>query len=372
MDNVTVYHTYFNVANGPNSVMEYERVTTTADAKTKSWTNFGCVQGGMGNTRIDCNDSAVGFYAPLVLGPGNPNTVYFGTDSLYRSADMGTTMQKVSQSPISAVGTEVTSISVGRGNDNVRLVGMRDGTVWATTTGSNTLVNVTPPIAPNNTTVNKVLIDPNNTDPNAITAYVTYGGFGNDQIQLTHVFKTTNLAGGAATWMAMSNGLPDVPVDAIVVDRKSATAPAAGTTVYIGTDIGVYRSIDGGANWAIYNPGNTLPVLPIFDMAFQQENATGNRILRIATHGRGIWEIQTNATPVSVASAVSRKMHGTARPLRYQPPQRQFPDRMPQRRSERQPHRHRHLRQHPHQCGRRQRDRDRLGRQQQHRPGRRA
>ena len=131
----------------------------------------------------------------------------------------------------------------------------------------------------------------------------------------------------------MSNGLPDVPVDAIVVDRKSATAPAAGTTVYIGTDIGVYRSIDGGANWAIYNPGNTLPVIPVFDMAFQQDNAMGNRILRIATHGRGIWEIQTNAAvPVSVAGAVSRKCMARLGPLISTSSA--APDRVPQRRRE--------------------------------------
>ncbi len=96
----------------------------------------------------------------------------------------------------------------------------------------------------------------------------------------------------------MNNGLPDVPIDAIAIDRQSAVAPLAGTSVYLGTDIGVYQSTDGGVNWAIYNPNNTLPVLPVFDMAFQEQTGVvAGRILRIATHGRGIWEIQTTAGP---------------------------------------------------------------------------
>jgi hypothetical protein len=48
---------------------------------------------------ININDN-VNFYAPLALGPGTPNVVYFGTDRLYRSTDQGTTMHVVSQAPI--------------------------------------------------------------------------------------------------------------------------------------------------------------------------------------------------------------------------------------------------------------------------------
>ena len=306
--NVTIYHTYFNLV--PTQI-QYERVDTTADAKTKNWMTFDCVAGGAGNTKIDCNDTAVSFYAPMVLGPGNPNTLYFGTDRLYRSANKGDTMQLVSQGPLVPGAVEVTSISIAQGNDNVRLVGMRNGTVWATTTGSTTLTNVTPAGAPAGVTVGKVMIDPNNTDPNAITAYIAYGGFGTAATPITHLWKTTNLAGGAATWVAASTGLPDVPIDALAIDRKSAAAPLAGTNVYLGTDIGVYQSTDGGGTWAVFNPGNTLPVLPVFDMAFQERNglANANRILRIATHGRGIWEIQLGTaaepTPTPTATATA-------------------------------------------------------------------
>ncbi|MDQ6859644.1 MAG: dockerin type I repeat-containing protein [Verrucomicrobiota bacterium] len=306
-ENVTMYHTFFNLINGADTQITYERVLTATAAKNKNWTSFNCVAGGANNTRIDCNASAVSFYAPMVLGPGNPNTLYFGTDRLYRSADRGDTMQLVSQAPI-VPNVEITSISVAPGNDNVRLLGMRNGTVWATTDGSTMLTNVTPVGAPAGVTVGKVMIDPNITNAGTITAYIAYGGLGTSAAPVTHVWKTTNLAGGAGTWVAMSNGLPDVPVDAIAIDRLSATAPNPASTIYLGTDIGVYRSTDGGGTWAVYNPGNTLPVLPVFDMAFQQDAISGSRILRLATFGRGIWEIQT-ALPPTPSLVVSRKLH---------------------------------------------------------------
>ena len=55
--------------------------------------------------------------------------------------------------------------------------------------------------------------------------------------------------------------------------------------VYAGTDVGVYVSTDGGATWNPYGTG--LPAIAVFDMVIQN----ANRFLRIATHGRGWWEI---------------------------------------------------------------------------------
>ena len=122
------------------------------------------------------------------------------------------------------------------------------------------------------------------------------------------MWKTTNLGGGSATWVPISTGLPDIPIDAIAIDRQSSTAPAPAPNIYIGTDIGVYQSTNGGTTWSVLNPGNSLPVIPIFDMSFQEQVGSGspNRVLRIATHGRGIWEmtIAPTASNVSVSGRV--------------------------------------------------------------------
>ena len=109
------------------------------------------------------------------------------------------------------------------------------------------------------------------------TCHVTLSGFfGADNGQ--HVYKTTNLNATTPTWTVAGVGIPDVPVNGFVIDKTTGY-------LYAGTDIGVYKSTDGGASWTAYSTG--LPRVAVFDMAI-----TANRVLRIATHGRGMWEIQ--------------------------------------------------------------------------------
>ena len=58
------------------------------------------------------------------------------------------------------------------------------------------------------------------------------------------------------------------------------------------TDVGVFRSLDGGINWLPYNTG--MPKIAIFDLQIQN----ANRLVRAATHGRGIWEIALDPSVV--------------------------------------------------------------------------
>ncbi len=275
---VTAYHTFFNSS---GSQILFQRSTTVItsgeDIGDPNWAiSLGC--GGTANG-ISCSD-AVYFYAPLVLGPGNPNTVYFGSDRLYRSTDTGTSMTVVSQAPIVS-GAPIGSIAISRQNDNVRMVGLSNGQVWGTATGSSTMTNMTPPASVARP-VGRIMIDPNNQN----TAYVAYNGYGFSAGQ--HVWKTTNLNAATPTWSVAGNGIHDVPVNSFVAD------PANSNTLYAGTDIGVYRSLDGGASWASFNNG--LPRVAVFDMAIHPIH----RFLRIATHGRGMYEM--NLRPRHVPS----------------------------------------------------------------------
>ncbi len=282
--NVTMYHTYFNQT---NNLVGYARVTSTLSAFQGGWAFVG--NGGNGISIAD----RVQFYAPIALGPGNPNTVYYGTQRLYRSIDQGTNNATVSQNPISIAGV-ISAIGISPQDDNVRIVGTNNGLVMMTQTGSSPLTDATSPSFPVSATgtryVSRALIDPNNTN----TAWVTFGGFGLPAGQ--HVWKTTNLAGGAATWTASGTGIPDVPVNAMAFDS------AKPLEIYMGTDIGVYRTIDGGANWTAYTTG--MPVVTVFDMAIQQTNRT----LRVATHGRGIWERLLDSPVSAVALLVNSEV----------------------------------------------------------------
>ena len=65
------------------------------------------------------------------------------------------------------------------------------------------------------------------------------------------------------------------------------------------------------------NPNNSLPVVPVFDISFQEQTgvATTNRVLRIGTHGRGIWEATISPTAAGV-SVSGRVTSGDGRGLR--------------------------------------------------------
>jgi len=84
-----------------------------------------------------------------------------------------------------------------------------------------------------------------------------------------------------ATWTAMQSGLPDLPVTRVLVDPRDTTRK----TLYAATHIGVYGTTDGGASWAPFGTG--LPNVRVNDIYMPPDGG----FMRIATYGRGIWEL---------------------------------------------------------------------------------
>ena len=101
-----------------------------------------------------------------------------------------------------------------------------------------------------------------------------------------HLFLTVD-AGN--TWQPFgvggANRLPNVPVQVVKFDP----ADTADQTIYVGTDIGVYRTTDRGANWERFGVG--FPFVRVTDLFI----ARNGSLLRAATYGRGAWEIYPNA-----------------------------------------------------------------------------
>ncbi|MFZ4591780.1 MAG: T9SS type A sorting domain-containing protein, partial [Ignavibacteria bacterium] len=100
------------------------------------------------------------------------------------------------------------------------------------------------------------------------------------------VIKTTNFG---TNWIDISSDLPKVPVNDIFIDSANAGV------MYIGNDFGVYRSTNNGGNWARLNNG--MPFVPVLD--FSYFNYNGTKLLRVATFGRGVFELNINQ-PISV------------------------------------------------------------------------
>ncbi len=272
---MTLYHTYFNQT---NNLIGFGRVLSSACASDGKWAFKGVYGGTAADPTPNCDSSdtfngivrsdAVLFYAPMELGPGNPNTVYFGAGALYRSTDRGETMPAVSQRTASPI----SSVTVSPQDDNYRLFGRRDGSLWYTTTGVNLLTQLTGIPAK---FVGRVKFDPLNKN----TAYVSLGGyFGGTATSQSHVWRVTSL-NTTPVVTGLNNGLPDVPANSFAID------PANSSNLFVGTDIGVFASLDGGSTWSPYGTG--LPVVTIFGAEIQAQSRT----LRIATHGRGMWDI---------------------------------------------------------------------------------
>lgn len=266
--NTVAYHTYYNQT---TTQVGFQRALTTEPNGDPFWNQFMGCRNGTSNNGILCSDQVL-FYAPLVRGPGTPsNSIYYGTNRLYRSENQGTTMTDVS----GTLPARISAIAISPQFDAVRLVGLTNGQVFlSTTAGATTMTNVTGSIPARY--VGRIAIDPANSN----VAYVALNGFGLAAGQ--HVWKATNLLSGNPTWTPAGSGIPDTPVNAFAID------PANTQVLYAGTDIGVFRSTNGGTNWEPFSDG--LPRVAVFGMEIQAVH----RVLRIATHGRGIYEMNLN------------------------------------------------------------------------------
>ncbi len=112
-------------------------------------------------------------------------------------------------------------------------------------------------------------------DATHASVYVVFGGMGDRR----HVWRFDGTRWEARSGTTAAAGLLDVEHNALVVD------PEAPDNLYVGADIGVWHSPDRGQNWEPMQNG--LPDAPVFDLQIHPTQ----RLLRAATHGRGIYEI---------------------------------------------------------------------------------
>ncbi|MCU1284865.1 MAG: hypothetical protein JWO13_1215 [Acidobacteriales bacterium] len=251
------------------------------------------------------NDGA-SFYPPFILDPAISTKLFFGTCRLWTGNTLGGNYNAISNNfafggatqcaggtstgdtkirsiaaggPVSANGSQVIYVGMGAG-DPIQ------GHLFVTTnadSGPTSWIDRTANINPSGYDISDIAVSP--FDSSGSTAYVAIMGFGT-----SHVFKTTN---AGATWTDKNANLPDSPANSVVIDPTNANI------IYVGTDIGVFVSIDDGASWADF--GSAMPNVPVVKL---KTFVSGNvKKLRAATYGRGLWEIDLATPDVNFAVA---------------------------------------------------------------------
>jgi hypothetical protein len=220
---------------------------------------------------------------PLVSTP--PNTpgqsaadlVAFGTGStLHISSDFGLTW--ISPITVNAGGTiysmafaSATRLYLGTTTGGVVRFDLA-GTVWVGTRIDNVAAGPLPIYG----LVTDIEVDL--ADPSGLSVYLTFGGAGDWR----HVWHFDGNAwtprSGPSAGDPMS--LLDVEHNALVVD------PSNPATLFVGADVGVWKSSDGGGTWATMELG--LPDAAVLDLQIHQPS----RLLRAALYGRGVYQYE--------------------------------------------------------------------------------
>jgi photosystem II stability/assembly factor-like uncharacterized protein len=105
------------------------------------------------------------------------------------------------------------------------------------------------------------------------TVYAVVNGKRHDDFN-TYVYRSADFG---ATWTDIAAGVPGGIANVIKED------PADKDLLYLGTDLAVYVSTDGGKTWDVLGGG--LPTVFVHDIVVQ----VPENLLVIGTHGRGAW-----------------------------------------------------------------------------------
>lgn len=200
------------------------------------------------------------FYPPMdVRGP----VVAKAGVTLFVSDDSGDSWEEVDV----GLGSRASALMIH--SPQIIFIGTEDGGLARVRRGSSgwSAATVTPLASPRAAFISDIVV------PGAFdkTVWVSCSAFGGG-----HVFRSTN---GGSSWTDRSGNLPDIPVNAIVVDPQELTR------LFAATDHGVYQTLNAGTKWTDF--GNGLPNVVVGDLILHERL----RLLRAGTRNRGAWEV---------------------------------------------------------------------------------
>ena len=237
---------------------------------------------------------------PIALSPNEKGTIYIGAQFLFRSRNQGQSWDRISpdlttndpekqkqeqsggitvDNSAAEMHTTIYSISESPKDKNVIWVGTDDGNVQVTRDGGKNWTNVVGNVAdlPKNSWVSWV--QASNFEPGA--AYVAFDRHTVGDMA-PYVYRTSDF-GKTWTPLVTAQELKGVRGYAHVIKEDLVKRDL----LFLGTEFGLYVSIDGGKAWAQFKGGRFPSGVAVRDLAIQpREND-----LVLGTHGRGIWII---------------------------------------------------------------------------------
>jgi len=237
------------------------------------------------------------FTAPFYMDPTNPARLYLGGARVWKTVNSAGTWTSAS----GFLGFRVSALATSPQDANYGIFGGQAGHIWRTQTLTTDAIpagttSTWPFARPRTDFVSWVTFDPN--DKNV--AYATYSTF-NNGANVGHVWKSIT---ADANWVNIDgtgpNALPDIPAHSVVVDPNNPNR------IYVGTDLGVFVTLDGGVNWAKETTGFSNTVVEYMEI----KNVGGVSTLYAFTHGRGAFKVAIPAscatvpgTPIAIGAA---------------------------------------------------------------------
>jgi len=232
---------------------------------------------------------------PIHMSPNEKGTIYIGAQFLFRSRDHGQSWDRISpdlttndpekqkqeesggvtiDNSAAEMHTSIYSISESPKNGQIIWVGTDDGNLQITRDGAKTWTNVignVPALGKNSwvSTVEASRFDEG-------TAYATFDRHTFGDIT-PYAAKTTDYG---KTWTMLNLQPSGVRGYAHVIKEDTVSR----SLLFLGTEFGLWVSIDGGQRWAEYKGGN-FPSVAVRDISVHSRESD----LILATHGRGIW-----------------------------------------------------------------------------------
>ena len=204
-------------------------------------------------------------------GDAGGNTIFTWVNAkVYKSTNFAGSWAAIGISGLPTTSFVIRSVGVAPSNVNIVGLVANGGRVYQTTNGG-TSWSLAGTLPNNNLSLSKVTYDP-------VNPSILYVASAAATATASHLWKSVN--GGASFTAIDGGGFPaGVPVNTVRVD------PGNTSVVYAGTHLGIYRSIDGGTNWARFGSG--LPLVNVEDIYISPTSS----VVRIATFGRGFWQL---------------------------------------------------------------------------------